>query len=222
MDIRPARRSGLGSEVTTSLRQAIFDGVFKSGSRLGEIEIAQQLDVSRGPVREALLQLRAEGLVSMELHRGASVVTLSVEDIGELTTLRITLERFAVALALATPDEAHFAAMDAVIADMEVAVAAADISRLSQLDIAFHDAVYGAAAHTRLTAAWQTIRSQMLLFLLTRGEANRDYLAIAVDEHRELVAILRSGDVALAQRTIESHVRGAYDRLVASLSVDAG
>lgn len=215
--IRPARRTGLADEVAGSIRQAIFDGIFAVGDRLGEVEIAQQLDVSRGPVREALVQLRNEGLVTLELHRGATVVRLDMDDIGELTTLRTTLESFAIDLAIDRATASDFAAMQAVTVEMESAIADGDLPRLSQLDIRFHDAIYDAARHHRLTTAWHSIRSQMLLFLLTRAKANDDYLAISLAEHRELIDVIRRGDREVARTMIAAHVRGAYDRLRASM-----
>jgi DNA-binding GntR family transcriptional regulator len=97
---------------------------------------------------------------------------------------------------------------------MEAAVAASDESRLTQLDIKFHDGVYRAAKHDRLTNAWNTIRSQMLLFLLNRAAANRDYLTIAVAEHTRIVELIRAGDVEAAKTEIHAHASGAYERLV--------
>jgi DNA-binding GntR family transcriptional regulator len=220
--IQPARRAALADEVTASVRQAIFDGVFAVGDHLGEVEIAQQLQVSRGPVREALVQLRNEGIVTMELHRGASVVRLDEHDIAELTTLRTALESFAISLAVEHATEADLADLQAVTVEMEAAIADADLHRLSQLDIRFHDRIYAAARHDRLTVAWHTIRSQMLLFLLTRANANHDYLAITVDEHRALIEVIRSGGAEDARQMIEAHVRGAYDRLVASMREAGG
>jgi DNA-binding GntR family transcriptional regulator len=216
--IRPARRAALADEVTASIRQAIFDGVFAGGDRLGEVEIAHQLEVSRGPVREALVQLRNEGLVTMELHRGASVVRLGVDDIGELTSLRTALESFAIGLAVERATDDDLAALHAITVEMESAIAAGDVHGLSQLDIRFHDGIYAAARHERLATAWHTIRSQMLLFLLTRANANHDYLAISLDEHRELIDVIRRRDADAAREMIAAHVRGAYDRLVASMA----
>lgn len=218
--IRPAKRTGLAGEVAVSIRQAIFDGVIKVGDRLGEVEIAQQLDVSRGPVREALVQLRQEGLVSLELHRGASVITLSPSDVLELATLRTTLESFAIERAALLRTEDDLASFRRIIREMTVAVEAADEHRLTQLDIAFHDAVYLAAKHDRLTNAWGTIRSQMLLFLLTRAKANQDYLTIAVAEHTELLELIESGDATGAREALSAHASGAYDRLVQTYSAE--
>lgn len=215
--LQPARRAGLAEEVTASIRQAIFDGVFGVGDRLGEVEIAQKLRVSRGPVREALVHLRGEGLVQIELHRGASVVRLGVDDIAELTGVRTALEAFAMERAVLLATENDLQGLHAITVEMESAIAAGDLPLLSQLDIRFHDGIYAAARNDRLTTAWHTIRSQMLLFLLTRAQANQDYLTISLHEHRDLIDVIRRGDAAAAREMITTHVRGAYDRLRDSL-----
>lgn len=218
--MRPARRTGLAGEVVESIRQGIFDGVFKVGDRLGEVELARQLDVSRGPVREALLTLRAEGLVDMELHRGASVVRLSPRDVFELTTLRINLETFAIerACEVSTTDDHRDLAV--VIEEMSRAVDAGDVNKVTQLDVRFHDGIYTAARHERLTIAWGTIRSQMLLFLLSRAAANTDYLSIAIAEHSLLLQLIESGDADAARAELTQHALGAYERLVRSFPAE--
>ena len=92
----PARRRGLADEVADQIREAIFAGVYPPGAQLREVELAAALEVSRGPVREALLRLEGEGLVRNEWHRGAIVVRLSARDAVELNSLRGALERLAV------------------------------------------------------------------------------------------------------------------------------
>src|SRR5580700_4137455 len=79
-ELGPAARRVLADEVADALRNAIVKGLFESGQRLIEHELATQLDVSRGPVREALSRLSQEGLVVVDRHRGASVASLSGDD----------------------------------------------------------------------------------------------------------------------------------------------
>src|SRR5688500_7190385 len=92
----PARRRGLADEVADSIREAVFSGFYAPGAQLREVELAQSLDVSRGPVREALLRLEGEGLVRSIWHRGATVTALSPDDVAEIDTLRGALEDLAV------------------------------------------------------------------------------------------------------------------------------
>ena len=155
----------MADEVADRIREAIFSGVYAPGAALREVELASALHVSRGPVREALLQLEREGLVQGEWHRGTTVTTLSAPDIAELYSLRGALETLAVGLVVQHATGADLAAIHAVVDAME---RAHDTHTTVRLDVEFHDAVFAAAHHRRLTEAWQTIRSQVHLYLLLR------------------------------------------------------
>jgi DNA-binding GntR family transcriptional regulator len=209
--VAPARRRGLADEVADRIREAIFSGVYAPGSPLREVELSEALDVSRGPVREALLRLEREGLVRGEWHRGTTVTTLSPADVSELDSLRGALEQLAVASVVA-------GASDEDLADIEKAARrmahAEDEHELVRHDIAFHDAVYAAAHHRRLAEAWHAIRSQVHLFLLTRiGVSADDYLANIPDEHRDLAAALRTRDADAALTLFAEHRRHAFEVL---------
>jgi DNA-binding GntR family transcriptional regulator len=211
MTVMPARRRGLADEVADRVRDAIFDGGYAPGSQLREVELAEALGVSRGPVREALLKLEREGLVRSEWHRGTTVTTLSEVDVAELDSLRAALEQLAVGLvADRAPDDA-LAAIDAVVRRME---RAADEHEMVRCDLDFHDAVYAAAGHRRLGEAWQAIRSQVHLFLLTRiGVESEGYLAAIPAEHARLADALRARDRETALELFAAHRRHAFDIL---------
>lgn len=207
--VAPARRRGLADEVADRVRDAIFDGTYPPGAALREVELADALGVSRGPVREALLKLEREGLVRGEWHRGTTVTALDEVDVAELDSLRAALEQLAVALVVERgPD---LAAVDAVVARME---RAADEHEMVRCDLDFHDAVYAAAGHRRLREAWEAIRSQVHLFLLTRiGVESEGYLAGIPAEHRRLAEALRAGDRDAALDLFAVHRRHAFDVL---------
>ncbi|SEF20426.1 DNA-binding transcriptional regulator, GntR family [Amycolatopsis pretoriensis] len=207
--VAPARRRGLADEVADRVRDAIFDGTYPPGGALREVELADALGVSRGPVREALLKLEREGLVRGEWHRGTTVTALDEVDVAELDSLRAALEQLAVALVVERgPD---LAAVDAVVARME---RAADEHEMVRCDLDFHDAVYAAAGHRRLREAWEAIRSQVHLFLLTRiGVESEGYLAGIPAEHRQLAEALRAGDRDAALDLFAVHRRHAFDVL---------
>lgn len=86
----------MANEVADRIREAIFSGVYAPGAQLREVELATALQVSRGPVREALLRLEREGLVQSEWHRGTTVTSLSAQDAEGLNSLRGALEQLAV------------------------------------------------------------------------------------------------------------------------------
>lgn len=207
----PARRRGLSNEVADAIRTAIFDGRYAPGSPLREVELAEALEVSRGPVREALQQLEREGLVNTGWHRGATVTALTTQDIAELDSLRAALEDLAVRRVVASPED---------LGPLEKAAEAMNQARtpheMVQLDMEFHDAVYAAARHSRLTQAWEAIRSQVYLFLLTRVSLSSDdrYLVLIRAEHQALVASLRAGNAEKALTLFARHRKHAFDVLM--------
>ncbi|AIG76404.1 MULTISPECIES: GntR family transcriptional regulator [Amycolatopsis] len=207
----PARRRGLADEVADRVRDAIFGGAYPPGAQLREVELSAALGVSRGPVREALLKLEREGLVRSEWHRGAIVTTLSDVDVAELDSLRSALEQLAVRLVVANAPEADLAAIDEVVDRMD---RARDEHEMVRCDIDFHDAVYAASGHRRLVEAWQAIRSQVYLFLLTRiGVSSDGYLTSIPAEHRRLASALRARDGEKALELFAVHRGEAFDVL---------
>src|SRR5204862_6772887 len=102
----------LAASIRSRLRQAILQGDYAPGAHLREVEIAARHQVSRGPVREALLQLEQEGLVLLRRNRGAIVARLSRTDLEEVYSLRLALERLAVVSAVRHGTEADFSALD--------------------------------------------------------------------------------------------------------------
>ncbi|MFD6072892.1 MULTISPECIES: GntR family transcriptional regulator [Amycolatopsis] len=204
----PARRRGLADEVADRVRDAIFGGAYPPGAQLREVELSEALGVSRGPVREALLKLEREGLVRSEWHRGAIVTTLSDADVAELDSLRSALEQLAVRLVVANAPETDLAAIEEVVDRMD---RARDEHEMVRCDIDFHDAVYAASGHRRLVEAWQAIRSQVYLFLLTRiGVSSDGYLANIPAEHRRLAAALRARDAEKALELFAVHRGEAF------------
>lgn len=201
--VGPARRRGLADEVAESLRAAIFDGTYPPGSQLRETELSSALEVSRGPVREALMRLEGEGLLRSGWHRGAVVVELSGEDVAEIDSLRGALEHLAVQLAV---ERASDEDLDILARAADRMHRAEDAHELVALDIAFHDAVYAVGGHRRLQEAWHTIRSQVHMFLLSRiGVSVEGYLATVPGEHRDLVEALRARDPETALRLFAEH-----------------
>ena len=207
--VAPARRRGLAGEVADRIREAIFNGAYAPGAQLREVELSTALDVSRGPVREALLLLEREGLVHSAWHRGVTVTELAPGDVAELDTLRDALDGLAVRTVVAEAAEED---LEAVEAAAERMARAEDGHAMVRCDIAFHDAVYAASGHRRLQEAWRAIRSQVHLFLLTRiGRDTDGYLAHIPGQHRELAAALRARDAGRALELFAAHRRVAFD-----------
>ena len=220
--IRPPQRRGLTAQVADSIRQAIFSGSFELGDHLNEADIADRLQVSRGPVREALMQLKQEGIVTIEWHRGAHIMQLSANDARELSSLRTTLEVFAIreAASAATPSDLDL--LGGVLTSMAKAMEVESDFDMIQLDVQFHDKLYRAAHHERLWNAWNSIRSQVTLSLLVkRHTSNEYYRDKVIAEHQELFDAVRSHDADACEKAIREHLSATYDRLIVSFK-DSG
>lgn len=206
----------MADEVADRVREAIYAGVYPPGAPLREVELATALRVSRGPVREALLRLEREGLVSSEWHRGTTVTTLSAEDVDELHSLRDVLEKLAVQRVIRHATDAELHAVRAAADRMD---SAADKHTIVQQDLDFHDAVFAAAHHRRLEEAWRAIRCQVHLFLLIRlGVSDDGYARHVATEHRELADALIARDELLAPQLFADHRRHAAALVAAQVS----
>ena len=217
--LTPAVKRSLADDVVERLRAAILHGSFKPGESLREEQLAAMLDVSRGPVREALVHLEREGLVIVRRHRGATVAQLSRSDLEEVYSLRLALERLAMQRAVQFATEQDFAAMEVVLEEFDAALSRGPSEKeVAELDIRFHDLIYQAARHQRLYDCWANLRSQIYIFLLSRNVANPDFREITVKSHADLLDALRTRDEARVTVVIEEHLRGAYDRVVHGFS----
>jgi DNA-binding GntR family transcriptional regulator len=214
--LTPPARRGLADEATDRIRNAILSGELSPCEKVGEGELSRVLTVSRGPIREALVRLEQEGLVVSGWHKGTTVVDFAKSDIRQLATLRLALEQMAAREASREATREDFQHLHGIITQMQAARLAGNDDALVRLDAEFHDAIYQAAHHPRLYAAWSTIRSQVALALLRRRELPDDYAGIVVGEHTELAKVLASNDPARMVELITSHLESAYTRLLAS------
>ncbi len=214
----PAARVSLGEVVAERLRQAILDDEVHPGQHLREDEISEMLEVSRGPVRVALLILQREGLVDLAPHRGATVARLSIEDVGEIYSLRSALEALAIRLAIRRGEPADLDALEESLAELRVGIRRRPTDAVGgRLDLGFHDNVFKAAHHERLYESWCSIRMQVYWCMLSRKPAPSDWHATVVEEHRQLLETIRSGQEAAAAAAVAEHVSAAYNRICSRL-----
>lgn len=206
-------RTTLTDYVVGMLRERIAAGDLPPGQHLREAELAAALDVSRGPVREALAVLEAEGQVEIRRHRGAFVSVLTQRDVEEVHTLRAAIEALAAERAASRLTGAHLAELDRVLEAMKVTSGSVAPQEAVRLDLAFHDIVYDAADHARLSRVWVSIRSQVSFLLHTRNVNFPDFPTVGFPEHDQLRTALTRGDPAAARAAAEEHMSGAYSRL---------
>jgi DNA-binding GntR family transcriptional regulator len=218
--LSPPIRRTLSDEVVERLRRAILSGQLAPGEPLRESQLAVLIGVSRGPIREALSQLKREGLVIGRNGR-SYVARLSNQDLEEVYSLRRALEQLAVEFACQNATEEHLAEMEAVVDDMSARVQdGINEQEAADLDLRFHDALYRASGHQRLLSYWTILRPLIQVFLLNRNVANPDFSESMVRGHQMILEAIRNRDEAQAQSLIEGHINFAYIRVVGSYSHD--
>jgi DNA-binding GntR family transcriptional regulator len=147
----------------------IFRGRIDLGQRLIEGDLATMLNVSRGPVREALGLLAQEGFTKIERHQGTTVAPLSVGELHEIYSLRSPLESLPADWVCRTASDEDFAHIASVLDRFDAPPPPPSRSAVAALDVEFHDAIFLAAHHERLYWAWGGIRSQIFLYLVNRA-----------------------------------------------------
>ena len=212
--LAPARRRVLADEVADSIRAAIFSGRIDLGQRLIEEELAGMLNVSRGPVREALVALTQEGLITLERHRGASVAQLTESDLREIYSLRSQLERLAAEWACEKATDEDLGRIREVLSEFDTLPAPQSQSAVASLDIAFHDAIFRAAHHQYLYKAWSGLKSPIFLYLIHRGALRRNVVHSWKSDHEKLLIALEARDAAVAAALVGEHIDISYRRAV--------
>ncbi len=198
--------SSLRLRTTEVLRKAIVEGRLKPGDRIVEEEAAEQLKVSRGPVREALRQLEQEGLVVSFPYRGTEVVGVSQEEVDEiLVPIRLTLERFAFRHALPRLTDADLDELADLVAAMRNAAAEADLDQLAEDDVRFHELVISRSGHPHCLQIWKTIEPRVRAHFRRDAPVHPSPFELP-EEHQELLDALRTRDEATVLAVVERHI----------------
>jgi DNA-binding GntR family transcriptional regulator len=217
--LAPAQKRSMSDHLALRLRAAILEGHFAPGERLRENDLATAFEVSRGPIREALVKLEREGLVIIRPHRGAFVAQLSLEDLEEVFTLRLAIEKLAVSRCIERNDRELASNLDRAIAQMEGAVDK-DLSVVdgADVDLQFHDQIYAGSKHTRVQEVWSMIRPQIHVLLLNRNILDKGYYReTLLESHKSIADAIREGDQALSAKLIEEHLEGSFELVKRSL-----
>jgi DNA-binding GntR family transcriptional regulator len=219
--LRPLTSPTLAERAADLIRERILAGDFASGDRLVEARIAEQLGISRGPLREALKQLAAEGLVREEPRRGAFVATPTAADVRDAYDLRAAIEGRAARLVISNGDPAAIEALRRAVDRIGVAADAGDLQRLVRSDYEFHEALCRVSGNRRLHEVF--VRNASALRILLRLEEERFYRSFdeVWDQHRELLAAIEAGDALRAEAMFTEHLESARDRLLRHLAAEA-
>lgn len=204
LKIAPVVKLPIEVRATTALRESIVGGAIAAGERITEIQISQQMNLSRATVRTALHQLAKEGLLKQVPYTGWSVVSLSARDVWELYTLRSAVERLAARLAATDITPAKVAQLDAAFDRLAQECRRGKADRIAEADFALHKTIVDLAEHGRLASQYGLIEQQIRMYI-----RSSDALVPTPDEileqHRPIYEAIRAGDADAAERRSERH-----------------
>ena len=207
--------------VLDAIRNAIMNGTLKPRERLMEIQMAEELGVSRTPIREALRNLELEGFIVMLPRKGAYVSDLSFKDIADVFEIRTALEGLAAGLAAERITEEELETLERLLVEKQEAITQNDISRLVEVDTKFHELMYQASRNKRLSTIISNLREQIQRFRLTSLSypgRNKESL----EEHKKIAEAIQSRDVQLARQLATEHIENAENILIETFKTESG
>ena len=205
--------------VFEALREAIIDARLKPGERLMEIQLAEDLGVSRTPVREALRKLELEGFVVMIPRKGAYVADISLKEIVEVFEIRGALEGLAAELAAERASDDKIEEMERCLVELSKAIDHKDLGRIVEVDTEFHDMLYASGRNERLGQILSLLREQIQRFR-TRTMTHPARMKVALEEHRRIIEAVAARNGELARDLAQEHIESAENSLMALLSAD--
>jgi DNA-binding GntR family transcriptional regulator len=202
----PIIHAQLTQLVISRLRDAILAGDMKPGHRLIEERVAEDLQVSRVPVREALRALASEGLVEVRPRHGAVVASLKPAAAKEMIQIRATLEGLNARLAAGNLTPELVSKIEAVLARGNAKLGSGEAAKLLELNAEFHDLLYSAGANSILGDLMRSLRDRTRALFVSVSD---DEVRTTWEEHAAILRAVKSGDATLAALLAERHVTRA-------------
>jgi DNA-binding GntR family transcriptional regulator len=198
------------------LREAIVSGLLRPGEKLMEAQLAEEMGISRTPVREAIRKLELEGFVHMIPRKGACVAEYSEKDIVDTFRIRKALELLAIELAVEKITDAEIAELQKVLDEEAVSIENGHLEQIVDKDVEFHDVIYRATENERLISIMANLREQISRFrFVSLGGHGRGKDVLV--EHGRLLEALRSRDLKLALEQTEEHIKNTQSALMAAI-----
>jgi DNA-binding GntR family transcriptional regulator len=215
-DIISIPRASLHEQVAQRLRQMLVENQIAPGAKLNERELAEVLQVSRTPLREAIKMLAAEGLVELLPNRGAIAVQLDEQDVLDTFEVMAGLEALSGELAAQRITDSELSEIRAMHFEMMAAYTRRDLSAYYRLNSAIHRAINEAAKNPVLSATYNQVnaRLQALRFRSNQDEVKWKH---AMAEHEKMIEALAARDDAAMRKVLLEHLRNKRDVVVEQL-----
>lgn len=195
----------LYEQVYDEIRSSILGGEFKPGEKIVVVKLAEHLQISRTPLREAFRQLQKEGLVNMDKNGTVTVIDLDKDDFEELCFCRLVLEKQIIELVVDQITEAQLAVVEDILDKTDEAIENGDNIKILNLNAEFHKVLIEACSNKRLVQLLEQIRSLLLIYranIHKHLEHNKDIAG----EHRRIFEAVKARDAEEAVKAIEMHL----------------
>jgi len=216
------KSSSLREQVVEQIRTAIIEGRLKPDDHIVEKDLTDQLGVSRTPVREALILLEREGLVTSVPNRGSFVRAFNENDIAAIFSMRTTLENFAAELCIEKLNEIDLERLEKLVEQQKKYIERGDFKNVRSTDMIFHQSLIEKANHPLLMRSWEELVAQIAAVLYIRAEAFPDYNEyLAVSDHKKILDALSQRDlnaVKYHHKQINNRVAGECQRAIQALT----
>lgn len=207
MNLEIKKHKRLSEVVYDQLRQEILAGTILPGTRMMEIELSTKLGVSRTPIREALRKLEKEGLVIVEPRHGAYTSQVSKADMIGILEVRQQMDKLAASYATTRGTAADFAHIEECAAAYEEATKTKDSREIIKCDESFHEAIAEASHNTTLLTIVTELQEMVVRFRYMYYN-DPDIVQSMIDEHKEIIAAIKSGDENKAIEVAGRHIDG--------------
>ncbi|WP_415976563.1 GntR family transcriptional regulator [Rhodococcus sp. 077-4] len=205
--------------IADQIRDRIIDGSYAPGEQINEANVAAELEISRGPVREALQRLNQEGLLVSYRNRGVFVVELSSDDVTEIYESRAAIE-VGAAWTLVHGDRANLVSaadeLSAIVMQMQPFIDRADWRGLAERDLAFHTALVAATRNSRMSRMYATLAAEARICMANLETAYYRPEAL-VEEHQLIVDLLLGSDWDALEKGVHEHMDTAIHDLTRAM-----
>ena len=199
--------------VFENLRGAIVEGKLKPGQRLMEVQLAEQLGVSRTPVREAIRKLELEGLVVMLPRKGAYVANMSLKDVVDVLEIRASLEGLAASLSAERITDEDIKKLESIVEEFENNVDESNVEALLKKDVEFHECIFKSTNNKRLHQLINSLWEQVYRFRFTYVSDYNSTVNI-IEEHKMILDAIKNRDSELAKKYAMEHIQTAENFMI--------
>lgn len=198
-------RVTLKSQVLKEISRAIQTGKLRPGDRIVESQLAEQMGISKFPVREAIRYLEKEGLVVTIPFKGTYVCEFDERDVDELYEVRGALEELAIRLCIGRIDDGKIKRLDAILTEMQQAADDHNFEKMVSMDMRLHHTIFEFSGNRRLLQLWITLEGQIKSFIALE-EYFYEQPQELVETHYPVMEAIRKADARLAQKAIRTHL----------------